>query len=348
MSDKAEEIATENGHSQTPATKGACRGKAGIFIVILAIVIIVCVFGYGYFQLAKVNVSLAQMVSDLRNQTAKNQNELSFLQNTVTDLQQAAQKSQELSAKQEQMIADWQAAQKGNLDKWYVAEAQYLVKLANDHLQFTHNISMAKTLLARADTILQNLQDPSLLELRKSLAADLANLQAAATVDVTALYLQLTALNQQMDQLPLPINPLKADTTTQAAAVNTQGLSWWKAGLNYTVDALRKIVIVRYNTSNTLPLVMPEEKAFLYQNLHAQMEDAMWGVLHHNVSVYQASLARAIMWIQEYFDQDAQATKFMFQNLQELIKINVAPPAINLSTTLQLFDNYFAKVNAAP
>ncbi len=44
------------------------------------------------------------------------------------------EKSVELSAKQEQIIADWQAAQKGNLNKWYVAEAQYLVRLANDHL----------------------------------------------------------------------------------------------------------------------------------------------------------------------------------------------------------------------
>jgi uroporphyrin-III C-methyltransferase len=326
--------------------------NVGIFFSTLAIVIFICAFGYGYFQLAKINVSLAQMITDLQKRTASMQDDTVGLQKSIDNLKSAAQKSQELSAQQEQLVSEWRSAQKGDLDKWHVAEAQYLVKLANDHVQFTHNISMALTLLQRADQVLANLQDPGLLDIRKSLAADIANLQVMSQIDVTNLYLRLTALNNQLDQLPLPINPLKTDTTQGDISTNPgstnpgstkSGLTWWQAGLDHSWQALKQIVVVRYNGSNTLPLVLPEEKIFLYQNLHAQMENAMWAVLHRNAEVYQASLARAMAWIQRYFAQEAPETKAMLQNLQELRKETIQPPVVNLSATLQLFDTYLAQ-----
>lgn len=285
------------------------------------------------------------MVSGLDRQAQKNQKDIAALQASQEAMQLTVQKSQELSSKQEQMIANWEAAQQGNLDKWYVAEAQYLVKLADDQLQFNHNVAAATTLITRADRILQKVQAPDLLEIRKSLAADLARLQAVPQVDTTALYLQLTALNHQIDQLPLPPRPLK--TETASAVTETKDMPWWKAGLYRSWDSLRKIVIVRYDASPSLPLVMPEEKAFLYQNMHAQMEGAMWAVLHRDMPVYQTSLARVMVWTHRYFDQDAQATQVMLQQLQELIKVNVEPPTVNFANSLQLFDQYFAKAGAA-
>ncbi|HEX4045654.1 MAG TPA: uroporphyrinogen-III C-methyltransferase, partial [Gammaproteobacteria bacterium] len=86
----------------------------------------------------------------------------------------------------------------------------------------------------------------------------------------------------------------------------------------------------------------PEEKMFLYQNLHAQMEGAMWAVLQHNTAIYQASLARAIVWITHYFDPAAAVSTTLLQQLQTLEKTNLQPATANLADTLQLFDQYFA------
>lgn len=342
MSDQENEIATKE---KSPKAKRSGSLKVGIFFSTLAIVIFFFGFGYGYFQLAKINISLAQMVSDLQNQSIENKNEISSLQKSIVELQQAEQKTQALSAKQEQIIADWQAAQKGNFNLWHVAEAGYLVRLADDHVQLTHNITVAIALLQRADQVLQNLEDSDLSEIRKSLATNLAKLQMAPQVDITGLYLQLTALNNQLDQLPLPINPLKANASEEI--INQPGLPWWKTGLNETWNALRKVVIVRYHVSPSLPLVMPEEKVFLYQNLHAQMENAMWAALHRNAPVYQASLARAMMWIKQYFDQDAALTKTTLQHLDVMQKVTIQSPTVNLSDTLKLFDNYLAQAKTA-
>lgn len=309
----------------------------GFFFLTFLVLIIAAAVGFGFWQLFQ----LTNTTTDFRKQIASHQENLTSLQQSIDALHQATDKALALSAQQEQMINDWKAAQKGNLNKWYVAEAQYLVKLANDHLQFTHNTTMALTLLQRADQVLQDLQDTSVLDIRKSLAEKIANLQQLPKVEVTGLYLELTALDKMLDQLPLPASPLKADQ--RPAIVSNPDATWWEKGLDQSWQALRKIVIVRNDMQNVLPLVIPEEKVFLYQNLHAQFESAMWGALHRNMEVYQASLARAVAWIQLYFDKDKPATQAMLKNLSQLQAVNIQPPVVTLAPTLQLFDDYFAR-----
>jgi uroporphyrin-3 C-methyltransferase len=318
--------------------------KTGIVITLLALIIFVAAFGYGYFQLGKVNVALARDVSTLKQQAAEKDKTLDLIQKSMSSLQNTEQQSQDMAAQQEQVIANWRDAQKGDLNKWSVAEAKYLVQLANDHLQFTHDINLAMLLIQRADDVLQNVQDPNLLEIRKSLAADLAKLQAVPQVNVTELYLRLSGLNTQIDQLPFPATPLAAQKTTpEAIPADT---SWWKKGLMHTWETLRQIVIVRNNNTKALPLVVPDEKIYLNQNLHAQMESAMWGVLHRNDEVYQDSLARAINWIKQYYVPDAPETKAMLDNLQDLQKVEVQPPQLNLADTLQQFESVSASTSS--
>jgi uroporphyrin-3 C-methyltransferase len=318
--------------------------KFAILLFIIAIVMLLGCFGYGYYQLLKLNVGLEKTVTNIEGRLLNDQSNLGTLKKQVMDLEQVTQKSQDLSAQQEQLMGEWRAAQKGDLDNWHIAEAEYLAKLANDHLMYSHNGKMAQTLLAQADHILGNIQGANVLELRKSIATDLASLQAAPDVDVTSLYLQLSGLNNALDVLPLPAVALTRDGIPVGNQLLDKNLPWWKAGWERTLQALRQIVIVRYNGSKALPLIMPDEKAYLYLNLHAQLESAMWAVLHRDQDVYQASLLRTSAWIQQYFVQDAAATTSTIKRLDDLQKINIQPPTTNLSATLQLFDNYFAQI----
>lgn len=333
MSNQTDKAIIEN-HDQSSRVSGWV--KASVTFLVIATLMLIGAGVYGYWQL-----------QDLQNQTFNQQKNVTRLQADYNNLQQMADKSVELSKKQEQMIADWQAAQKGNLNKWYVAESQYLVRIANDHLLFTQNSAMVLTLLQRADQVLQNLHDMSsrVMELRRSLAENILVLQQHPTVDINNLYLQLTGLNQQIDQLLLPTSPLKPEKIN-AHPPEDATATWWQKGINKTWDMLSKIVIIRNNSTNMLPLVMPDEKVFLYQNLHAQMENVMWAVLHRNNDVYQASLKRMISWIQQYFDQEAAVTKAVLQRLAELQKTDLQAPALKVNATLQLFDNYFANADA--
>lgn len=327
-------MTVENQTLESETRKHSSWKSVGIFFSVLGVVVLAASLTYGYFAIVKINLKLAHAVAELDSRAAAQTSELSALKQTLNDLQTSAQKMQDTFAAQEN---EWRAAQKGDLDKWHAAEAQYLVKLANDYLQFTGNIDLAMQLLNRADQSLQTAQDPNLLEIRKSLASDISHLQTLPKVDVTQLYLRLSAIKTQLEQLSLPENPLNPPPDTTVAPVKDQ--SWWQAGWERSWQALRKIVIVRYNGSNSLPLLLPQEKAFLYQNLHAQLENALWAVLNRNDAVYQASLARANDWIHKYFVQNETAQNLLKQ-IQELQTVSIKPPEANLSATLALFNNF--------
>jgi uroporphyrin-3 C-methyltransferase len=382
------------------STSRSSLGSMCVFFFTLAFIALICGFGYGYFQLSQVNTRLAHMVRDLQTRVVSNESNTHALQKSLTGVQESTQKSQELSKQQEQLMSDWHAAQQGDLNKWHVAEAQHLAKMANDQLQFAHNIPTAVLLLQQAGKELANSQDSAVLDIRKSLATDLSHLQALPQVDATAAFVKLNALNSLVDKLPLPINPLTEDkpesikssnltlpdsndstANTSASPANTSNANtstntnasnanastnvnagnastanqtpWWKTGLNSAWQGLSKFVVIRKNETGSMPLVMPEEKAFLYQNLHAQLEAAGWGLLHNNAEVYNASLARASAWVGEYFNQEAPETKTMLQGLADLQKLNIqaatstASVTTNLAATLQLFDKYFAASSAS-
>src|SRR5579862_9146203 len=129
----ADEPIKEENQEKTPRSQPK---KVGRIFFILIFVILIGGLGLACFQLSKINLSLTHIVQNLQQKMTNNQNEMATLQNSMNDLQETVKKSAMLSQQQEQMINAWQAAQKGNLNKWYVAEAQYLTKLANDNAQF--------------------------------------------------------------------------------------------------------------------------------------------------------------------------------------------------------------------
>lgn len=331
-------IITETGTSPKPKK----RRIIGRLILIIVVLALATGLAFTYFQLMRNKLTTMKTVSALQKEAESNATTLAALRQSLEELRAANQKAQDLSAQQEQMLTEWREAQKGDLTKWRMAEAQYLVRLANDSVQFDSNSVLGLILLKRAQDILLSLQDTALLEVQKSLASDIANLEAAQPVNTTTLYLDLTGVNSQIDQLVLPSSPLNSKEPLPPATTTDATQSWWKQGLDKSWQALSKIVIVRYNGNNALPLVLPEEKLFLYQNLHAQIENALWAVLHRNPEVYQASLARASAWIGKYFVQD-DAAKAVLKKIETLQAVNIQPPAINFSATMQLFDTYFSQ-----
>ncbi|OGT43423.1 MAG: hypothetical protein A3F42_03190 [Gammaproteobacteria bacterium RIFCSPHIGHO2_12_FULL_37_34] len=312
----------------------------GIFFSTLAVVITIFAASYGYAQLTTITITLTKVISSLENELTNTQRNFVSLQQMVNNFATTMQQSAALAHQQEKLLMDWQAAQEGNLDKWYMAEAQHLVRLANDYTPLTNAQTITIALLQRADEALRNVKDSRVVVIQKSLATDIYNLQHSPQVNINTLYVQLANLDKQLNQLPLPIMQLKQESKLSSDMTKTDS-SWWQKGLERSWQMLRQIVIVHYNGSHTLPLIIPDEKIFLYQNLHAQMENAIWGLLHNNMVVYQLSLQQAMDWIQQYFVQDAELTKNILQNLQALQKITIQPLTINLTPTLQLFDDYF-------
>lgn len=321
--------------------KKRCPMRFGVLITLIALIIFLVSYSLGMYRLIAVSKQLAQSTVDLKAQSAQNQQDLAALKNSLSTTQDNLQGMQTDLASQQEAVTELQNIQQTTNDEWTVAEARYLVKLANDNLMVGDNIPLIINLLQTADQELKGSSNPQFESLRKALADDLANLKTIPTIDFTGIYMRLSALNDQVDRLPLlakaPVNVTAPTSSPQTA--------WWKRGWQNTLEALRKIVVVRYNASGVRPFILPDQQEFLYQNIHAMYAQAMFALVHRQPEIYQASLLQAAQWIQKYFLADSPVTEQQLKALTELQAINIRPSLPATLSAMQAFHDFTAEAD---
>jgi uroporphyrin-3 C-methyltransferase len=318
MTDKNDDV-TANANS----TASYSLGRIGVIITTLGFMVFAGAFGYGYFELSKVNVSLAQMVSDLRKQQETDQQELQMLKQTVANKMNAVPQEQQPD----------QPAMKENAA---IEQAISLVKLARSQIDIAHDAAAGYVTLNHAWEVLQNIQNPAVDSVKQKLKESIDALNAAQQVNFAQVYGALSSISSQLDNLPLPPAPLH--TNQNEAPRNFSGMPWWKIQWHKTMDTLRKIVIVKYTGASEAPLIMPEEKTFLYQNLHAQMQVVMLALVDHNQGIFTSGLVQMTNWIQKYFVQDAETTKTILAQLDSLKQVAIVPPVVDLAGAQQMLE----------
>ncbi len=316
----------EEKSSETSKSKRMPWNSIGILLSTFSIIILLFAFFFAYCRLTAITIHLAERVDMLEK-------------NSSNGIQQTVQQLRDQLNTQEQSISELRSAKMGDKDDWTVAEAQSLVQLANDNLQMGSDVGLVIKLLQTADQNLSSLTDPKIMAVRKALATDIAALTAVPHVDYNGLYLRLSALKEQIAQLPLPARgaPGKPEPVP---AVTDQHQSWWKRGLQQTEQALKQIVIVRYNAPGTVPFVPPGQQEFLYENLYSMLEEASWAVLNRQTDVFHASLQQASKWIKQYFAQDSSVTQAVLASLAQLQQINIHPAVPPITNSLQAFRDY--------
>lgn len=307
-----------------------CAGvSTAIFIAMLLLV--------SYTMLA-VNSHFANTISGIANNVNESKNKIAEIQKIAMNAEQSVQQNNQAINAQAQVIEELRKEQKTNKDDYLVNEAYFLIKLANDSLQYESNIPLAIKLVQSADQDIAKITDPKMTPVRQALAADLAALQSAPQVDVTGLYARLSALSEQVDKLPLMIQLLNKPAET-AANINNENVIWWRRGLNSIKEALLRIVIVRKNVPNAPPFIAPDQQIFLYQNLHTELEKAQWGLLHRQQDIYRLSLLQTANWIKQYAAENTAKTQVL-QNLSQLQLMDIHPSVPNLNNSLRALQNY--------
>lgn len=328
---------TMNNQTETKKTSKKPWGNIGILLSGFAIVVLLLMGGVAGSRLLAANDQLAAMVAQLKQQMTQSQKNLA-------DIQQTTQQNNDALKTQDHLIAELRESQHTNRDTLRVAEAEFWIKVANNNLQFENNVALAVKFMQAADQELSELTDPNIVPLRKALGVDLAALQSVAQVDVTGVYARISGVDAQIEKLPLLSRQITPPSATATAADLSQ-LPWWKRGLITSWQAIKQIVIVRHHTKEVPPYVAPEQQAFLYLNLHAELAQAQWALLHQNADIYRTSLQQAIDWIKSNFVTDAAATQQVVASLVAFQQVNVHPAVPAITGTLQAMQNYFTASN---
>ncbi|NOH56003.1 heme biosynthesis operon protein HemX [Vibrio coralliilyticus] len=313
-------------------TKQEKNAKRGVKLGAVAIVISLIVGGGLTFQMQQQNAQYQSQIEALQKQleqtTASVQQDLTATQQaTLAKATEITHKTETVLSQQQKSIESLQLAiadVKGRRpNDWLLAEADYLVKLAGRKLFLEHDAVSATKLMESADQRIAALNDPSLVPLRKSMANDITKLKSVPIIDREGLVLRLTALQQQVDNLPLA-NAILPEAQEQKEQQVSEDIYDWKDNLMTSLkDFSENFITFRTRDGNVIPLLSPEQHFYLKENIKAKLETAIKAVYVEQQDIYQTALTTADKWSSSFFNQDANTVIEFNKTLEMLSKQNV-------------------------
>ena len=226
-------------------------------------------------------------------------------------------------------------------DDWLIAEAEYLLQLATYRLLLEKDVTTATVALKAADARLAEVADPALLKIRKILKHDLQALNNIQVVDLAGLSVTLTALIDNITNLPLLTPDPKTHKLTKVekapASPEVKSLQELPAAIWKDIKSL---IIVRNHQKPVQPLLAPGQHFFLLQNLALLFEQARLALLNGKNEIYQGRLQATKKWINQYFDTEHNITRNMLVSIEELQKFDINPTLPDISSTFSAVKKY--------
>lgn len=318
------------------------KNRFPLFLSIFTLILL-CIAAFYFWQLQnlqslKIQYSLTNSQSDSRKIDTFQQNIQQQL-NSLKDLSSTQQTLLNSLAQESyfhtQKLADLGARSRND---WLLAEAEYLMRLANQRLTLEQDINSAEAMLTNADKIIAEINDPGLTEVRQALATEILSLQQINHLDYQGLYLKLDALIRSIDTLqqnsivqeasPKPTVVSTDATTDQSSQLMAIWSNIWKD--------LKQAVLIRRLDKPVEPLLAPEQDYYLKQNLRLMLEQASLALIDKNTIIYQSSLNKALVWLDQYFIQNDKKISEIKNNLAEMASFKIDQTLPDISTSLRL------------
>ncbi len=220
---------------------------------------------------------------------------------------------------------------------WLLAEAEYLLRMANQRLQLERDWDGALSMLQAADNVLTETRNPRLNPVRATLAKEMLALRTAPAIDLTGAVLRVQALQEQITQLPwIPDRLIAEQPATESEVPAADGDETWYWQLwNSVSTSLQGMIRIRERSAPVAAPLTPDQQYYLQQNMHLMLEQAQVALLRQQADLYQHSLKRVGGWLQDYLIVDDERTRAASNALQELQQWNVAPALPDISRSLQ-------------
>lgn len=225
-------------------------------------------------------------------------------------------------------------------EDWLLAEAEYLLRLANQRILTERQTANALSLMTSADEILRDINDPSLFAVRQSIADDITALRMSGTVDREGLFLRIGSLISSVDRLSVPAP--RVEPKTAVDPIDYSDRTWLeRLGDNARLAFEKMFSFVRIERRD-LPLksmLTESQEAVIRDSVRLLLEQARLALLREQQVVYQQSLDRAAALVKEHFMDDQVASVFI-EELHELDTVSVRQSLPSLTGSIRALQDY--------
>ncbi|MFT5880554.1 MAG: uroporphyrin-3 C-methyltransferase [Moritella sp.] len=306
--------------------------KAGVIIGVIAIIFLliltVGLFYHGHQRSIIHQLAITKLQSQ---QQAQQDSQQSFSlqlnesqQRVTTQLQQTTLQLSVMKNNEQLAAAKIETVQLAianlkmrNPNEWMLAEAEYLIRIAGRKLALEQDVDSSLALLASAGRRITELNDPSLLPLRKVIEQDIATLAKLPRIDRDGVALKLSV--QAKDVSNLPLAGFARPESNQAEEALSSDASDWKENLRKTWHSFSEnFITVRRHDSAVEALLSPKEAWYLTENLKTKLLQAELAVYRQNQAAFTNSVTTSIEWINSYYDTSRRETQAMLEILNGL------------------------------
>ncbi len=264
------------------------KAQESLSAVAIAIALAAGVGLYGWGKQQAVNQTatsdaLANQLTALQKAQESQKAELEgIIKQQAVQLEQA-NRQQETLAKQLDEVQQKVATISGSDAKtWLLAQADFLVKLAGRKLWSDQDVTTAAALLKSADASLADMNDPSLITVRRAITDDIASLSAVSQVDYDGIILKLNQLSNQVDNLRLADNdsdgsPMDSDGEELSSSISEWRINLQKSWQNF----MDNFITIRRRDDTAVPLLAPNQDIYLRENIRSRLLVAAQAVPRH-------------------------------------------------------------------
>lgn len=322
---KAQSKNTASSQPKSAAKPAEVKKEKGSKLGGIAIVLVILLGAGLYYHGHQQTVAQNEKINALSNQVSSLSSSLSASETqSAQAIEEAVSKTQVLLSQQDETIKGLQMALsevKGRRpNDWLLAEADYLVKMAGRKLWLERDALSATVLMESADQRIAQLNDPSLMPVRKALADDITALKAIKRIDRDGLVLRLATLQNQVEKLPLA-NAIMPEAEVAEEETVSESVDDWQQNLKTSLsDFMGNFVTYRKRDGNVVPLLSPEQTFYLQENLKAKLDLAMRSVYRGQGRLYAESLATSKDWAQRFFNMESSETQNFINQLDQLSK----------------------------
>ncbi|MDD5228973.1 MAG: uroporphyrinogen-III C-methyltransferase [Methylococcales bacterium] len=328
------------------------RSRSGFWFGLIILLVIAVVSGAGYYFLSQlrdkqeglggeVKGAVSQQISDYQAQLAAIQSQLAAVQtdvgnkeahftNSVTEFSKL--QNEKLDSTRKDLSDEIQKLQR-QLGKtrgdWLLADAEYLLSVANQRLLLMGDVNTTKEALEAADQRLRESGDAAAYKVREQLAKDIAAISKVNAADVVGIYSTLQMLESQIDSLTLLLPYAGKDEVIKPVAPEV------KKEPKDLMGQLETMVTIRHVQQHVNEILTPEQAQFIREQLRVKLEIIKIALVQQNDVLYQASLADTNKWLLGNFAKEKEADRFI-ASLEKLADVRIRTQFPDISLSLKL------------
>jgi len=225
-----------------------------------------------------------------------------------------------------------------------IADAEYLLSVANQKLNLVGDVKSVLAAMQAADQRLHESGDPAVFKVREALAEEMAVLRNASVPDFVGISSKLVYLEKMVSSLPLVLphaGTIKEHEKEKQTVSQPQEKEAEPSGdaVDAAIKEIKGLITLRHTDRPIESILAPEQAEALRQVLILKLETTRAALLRNDEHLFKDSLTAARDWIGDHFDVSTDQARLVLGEIDGLLNSSLGVTYPDISKSMVLLQN---------